>query len=276
LRGIQSVVQIAVFYPVVQSWLVQYLQTTNHTIFTSSLSLLSGRIGLIRRTLRTFRFLDSFNAGWEIYAQQDKNLEAWLDVLNRTALGMYGMLESVTLLDVFELPELRVFDVKTANELNRQAMIFWFVALYASVVSCAVKALRLYAYRPVPLTGGGHGVGEDTVQETLAEKTTPTFSADHGHSQKDQVDREQRLLREMVQKRKEEGKTVDQQTAAKLRQLGVKFAADALDMVLPASAVSWIQIDRGVVAWVMLTTSIITGRVVWKNCAQALEAEKQR
>ena len=64
------------------------------------------------------------------------------------------------------------------------------------------------------------------------------------------------------------------QASAKVRQIMWKATAESMDMLIPAAVVGLVDVDRGIVASVMLLTSLLTGKNVWDRCGQDLKAKK--
>ena len=233
------------------------------------------QLNVSRRFIRLFRFLDSFQAGYVLYAApKDKSIETWLVILSKTFLGIYGFLETATMLDVLGIEYLSVFGEAKSKELNSQAQVFWFVALYASVVSCGIKLFQLFAYRPVPKTGEGYGTGEKPGEkaaesEKVESKEKPLIS-EKELSQDEQLKNEQERLRGVVAKRKQERRVWIRDFSAQASSLGKKMISDSLDMLLPASGAGWVNVHGGYVGLAMFCTTIITGLDVWHKIGKDL------
>ncbi|KAH8170851.1 peroxisomal biogenesis factor 11 (PEX11) domain-containing protein [Sarocladium implicatum] len=240
LRGLQSLVQIFAAWPLLFTYINAALSLKDLGSLTIIAELLQGRIGLARRIMRTFRFLESFSAGWTLSQQAGKGADVWLDVLSKTTLGMYGMLETVTLPDVMGVPGLEYFGAQRSAELNRQAQIYWGIALFFSVLSGMVKIRKVYEEQSGPVKAPSEKGGKN------------------GKKSKGASDDEARAV----------------QASAKVRQIVWKATAESMDMIIPAAVVGWIDMDRGIVASVMLLTSLLTGKTVWDRCSKDLDAKK--
>ncbi|KAJ6438942.1 NADH dehydrogenase (ubiquinone) flavoprotein 1 [Purpureocillium lavendulum] len=268
LRFVQSVFLILTSYPsLIAAYLLPSRPASVHAAAATSLRALQSRLNLTRRTIRLFWFLGSFQAGWALYVGDDaaaagagaggggdgvgKPLEAWLDILASSAFGMFGMLESATLVDLARVPGVALLGFDEAARLDAQAQTLWFLALYASALSSGVKLLKLYAHRPVPQTADGFGGGGGDDKATKATTTTTTAA--------------------LAKKRKDERAARTAEANAKARALGMKLLADVLDLVIPASSLGWVTVDVGVVGVAMLGSTVLTGAAVWNRCAKQLQ-----
>jgi hypothetical protein len=231
--------------------LLTYISSTlsieNISLLAVSFGILQSRVGLARRIIRTFFFLNSLKGGYTLVQGKtsDQGVEVWLDVLNKTMLGIWGMLESVTLLDMFAIPGLEVFGPVKTGEYNRQAQICWFVALVASALSGLVKVSK-------------------TAERSSEAGQDPTKVKEKSANGKKGKGKESK------------GQTVaakDAQASAKVRQLSIKVVADIMDMILPASGVGWVNVDGGIVASVMLVTTFLTGKDAWYRCGREVAAK---
>lgn len=229
-----------------------------HISSETSLLQLQGRLNVTRRSLRLFRFLDSFNLGWKAYVSEDKSLETWLDVIGKSCLGIFGMLESVTLLDLMAVDHLEPFGKTSAKEINRQAQMFWFAALYASVLTTCIKVFRLFAHTAVPQSGTGYGIGEDPMKQVSEKPSTK------------EEEREQ--IKAANARSKAERKAWMIEVNQRVGSLGLKLVSDMLDLVLPSTAVGWISIDPGLVGSAMLCSTVISSMDVWARCGRQVDA----
>jgi hypothetical protein len=220
--------------------------------------------------MRLFRFLEAYQGGWNLYLSENKSIETWLDIVSKTTMGMFGMLESITIPDLLAVDHLEVFGAKRAAKLNLDAQQFWFVALYTSVLSTAIKLVRILAYRPVPPTGGGYGTGEKAAEKSDAIEGSAE-AADDDSTTEEKLQRERKRLKEIVEKRRADRKARTADVAEQISALGLKILADILDIVIPASATGWIQVEPGLVGTAMFLSTIITGMQVWKRCRLELQ-----
>jgi hypothetical protein len=223
----------------------------------TDVTVIRSTLNLTRRSIRTFRFLDSFATAHTIYTRafssssSSLTFEAYLDVLRLTLLGMYGLLESATLPD---MAGVELFGAKRAAELNFEAQRFWFFALVCGVLGGASKLVNFYAYAPVPETGAGYGVAaakDDEVDEKGRKKgaeVTEEKKSEDVKERKAELEREKEVRGAMASK------------ALK------KVTADALDAVLPLAAMGWVDFDPTIVGWAMLVTTVLTGQDVWERC----------
>lgn len=279
LRFIQSVFLILTSYPsLIATYLLPSRPASVHASTATSLLELQSRLNLTRRAIRLFWFLGSFQAGWTLYVADSapsssgggssggvgKPLETWLDIIAASCFGMFGLVESATLVDLARVPGVALLGLGEARRLDAQAQTLWFVALYASALSSGVKLLRLLAHKPVPQTGEGFGVadaanGDEGDGNAKGEKTGSMTTA------------EQRAL---AKKRKDERKEWMKEVNAKTGALVMKLLADVLDLVIPASSLGWVKVHVGVIGIAMFCSTILTGAAVWNRCAKQLLQKK--
>lgn len=255
MRLFQSIALIVKAYPFLIAYILPWSLTPVHLVSAATLVPLLDRLNITRRFLRLFRFIEAFQRGWKSYISGgDRKFEDWLDILSASTLGIYGLIESATLLDLIGIPNLTFFEVAQAKELNRQAQIYWFTALYAASVSAGIKLLRVLAYRAVPTASATFGTGDEKSAAKSKKKS------------------EKELLKESLEKRVEERKAEVKEFNAKVVTLSLTMVVSLLDMIIPAVAVGWVRIEPGYVGIAMLVTTLITTRNVWIKCGKDLES----
>ena len=242
-------------YPILIASILSSAPDAVHVSTETLLRQLQGRLNITRRWMRLFRFLEAFQAGWRLYLSEGKTLETWLDAHAKTCLGMFGMLESITLFDLLAVDHLEIFGAERAASINVEAQRFWLVALYLSAMSSGVKLVRLFSQRPVPPTGDGFGVGQEPEKEGAGEKDVAAPEQEKSGLEK-MKDRN---------RRKREQKAWEKKVQAEMVALGMKLLGDVLDLIIPASIVGWVQVDPGMVGIAMFCSTIITGGVIWKR-----------
>lgn len=244
-RLIQSFFMILTSYPSLITLIFPFSPPSVHVSAETSLFQLQSNLNITRRSMRLFRFLDSLNVGYSLYANgpvADKDIVTWLDILGKSCYGMFGLLESVTLPDLLGVDHLEIFGPARTKELNIQAQMFWFLGLYASVLTTCIRLVRLFAYSPVPQAGSfGEKVEEDNSPEGL---------------------------KAAAEKSKAERKAWARQVSVKSTALGFKLISDVLDLVLPANAVGWIRVHPGVLGIAMFCSSITSSKDVWDKCGR--------
>lgn len=269
---------MAISWPIL---IAPFLSNITDVTLTSSLiglTALRSQLNISRRLIRLFRFLDSFHAGYQLYTAEEKGLETWLIILSKSLLGIYGFLETATMLDILNVDELGIFGKERSRELNLQAQVFWFTALYASVISSGIKLFQLFAHRAVPKTGEGYGTGEKPVEKTTesekaASKETPVV-VEKALSEEERLKNEQERLKGVVAQRKEERTIWTKEFSAQATTLGKKMLSETLDMLLPSAGLGWVKVDPGLVGLAMFCTTIITGLDVWHKIGRDLEKKK--
>ncbi|KAK7942682.1 AoPex11B [Apiospora aurea] len=312
LRLFQAIIQILFAYPLLQDLvllpLLNYNQTADGkgtiTLATTQpiLSALRQRLGLVRRTFRLFRCLESFRAAQLLYTSHALTAgssagkkqpswvqtEVWLEVLSRTFNGMYLLLEASTMAEALQIEGLAVWSLEWASTLTVEAQRFWLFALVCSVFSGLLKMLKVMAYTPVPEVGDVFSEEKEKKKPQSATATaiasaTATATAVTGDSgatqeKKKETDedevfdmvKEQERLRRIVQKRKAGRVMWRRAVRAQISGLGCSVTASALDIVLPGAAVGWINADPGTVGIAMFVTTILTGMEVWERCEREL------
>ena len=248
-----------------------------HITAAASLGQLQSRLGLTRRWLRLFRFLDSLQTSWNLYVSDThKTIDTWFDIGGTTALGLYGLLETVTLLDVAAVDHMQIFGPALTKELNRQAQMFWFIALYASVLASGTRLLRIFSYKPAPPTGSGHGPGPGAgAHDAPSEKPADgDQDLEPTGTKTEQLNRDRARLRGVVKKRREERRVWIRAVKKRAGTLGLKLLTDGLDMVIPVWSLGWLRIDPGLVGVAMTSTSVLTSMVVWKRIGAEMAQRK--
>lgn len=270
---------------------------------------LSGRLGLARRFLRLFRFLENFAAAQAIVASggggAGLSLEAWLDVVARSSNGLYLLLESATLPASLGIDGLvllpgdgpvsaatggggdddkttaAVVVYATSRLLAREAQRFWFVALAAGLAAGLVRLVKLFAYAPVPQTGQGYGTGEKgagggeggaTEKKEEEREKEPEPEPEPKPGSRAAMERDRARLREVVLKRKAERTASRRAMAARARAILRKLTHDALDLLIPATALGWTKPARPVLGAALFYSTWLTGQDVWRRCGRELQA----
>jgi hypothetical protein len=263
-------------WPILVAAILPTWPASAHVSAVTSLVQLQGRLGFARRWMRFFRFLDSLNISWSLYVSEaPKTIDVWFDIGGKTALGMYGLLETITILDLAAVDNLQIFGPVLTKELNRQAQIFWFVGLYASVLVSGTKLIRMFAYKPVPKTGEGYGTGENHEHNSPSEKHTQgEEDTNPTQTKEEQLKRDQERLRRVIKKRREENRAWMRDFSKRASTLGIKLLSDVLDMTIPTSAVGWFRIDPGLVGTAMVCTTVLTSMPVWERMGNEIDRRR--
>ncbi|KAI9151940.1 hypothetical protein HJFPF1_09157 [Paramyrothecium foliicola] len=276
LRLLQSICLVIASYPQILIYFFPNDEESAYMFAVTTLFQLSGRLNVIRRTMRLFRFLDSFIAGWRAYTTKEKGSDAWLDIFSKSFWGMFQMVESITLPDLLDVEYLEIFGQERTVEMNNQAQILWFLALFCSASGSCIKLFRTLAYRAVPTTGGGYGTGEEPAQASYTakdEKKSPAVAVEKETTKAAGLETEREKLKAVVEKRKAERKAMAAEVGGKVSDLVRGVAADVLDMAIPATALGWLDPDSGTIGSIMVVTTILTSIPTWKRYGREL-AEK--
>ncbi|KAL7957067.1 peroxisomal biogenesis factor 11 [Trichoderma compactum] len=256
LRLVQALVSLIATYPAFQVAAQLHLTSINVPPPASFL-LLRSKINLTRRLLRFFRFLDQFKLGWDVYASGVLDFDALLDVLCNTSLGVFGMLETVTLLDLLEIDRLQIFGPEQTASLNYQAQYFWLTALCISLFRSATRLLRILGNQVAPSSSSTNEIEKDAHKESdNQDRDSPLTKNDDDSAPK--KPNESRV--ETSNRQSNPGEPVTP--------VILKLISDAMDLLLPASAVRLVQVDSEVIAVAMIISTAITANNVWARCGR--------
>ncbi|KAJ6785690.1 hypothetical protein PWT90_00983 [Aphanocladium album] len=271
MRLLQAVAMIFTSY----SGLIALAQPSgglgHHVATRLTLVALQDWFNVTRRSMRTFWFLRAFQSSYLQFtaAGGPKSLEDLLDATAGSLLGIFGLLETITLPDMTRITGLAVFGKDETKRLNVQAQMFWFLALLTMVLSSGVKIFRLLAERAVP-AGTDFGTVEE--DEEVDEKSGGGGGGGGGGSKgkkggKDVLAKK----REAEKKRKQDKEEAARKTRAQISALALKIVSDTVDMVIPANVCGWSNFHPGQVGIAMALTSLITLKGHWERCARALQ-----
>jgi hypothetical protein len=248
MRFLQASLQIAVSLllspPNLHNTLLLSRIFDNKNHLHRPLAELSSHLGLARRFLRFFRFLDAFSASYNVFNSLGKDgqptsahLDKTLDGLAGTFNGLYLLLEAVTLVDALRIPGLAIWGIELESALKIESQRCWLFALAAGALACMLRLSRLQDLTPT-----------STVPDTVTQKDT-------GIDEKENMKIEEERARVLMK-------------SAQSRRLARKMVACVLDMALPGSVVGWIPASKSSVAIIMLVTSVLTGADVWERCGK--------
>ncbi|KAM0262291.1 hypothetical protein ACHAQJ_001760 [Trichoderma viride] len=263
LRLMQALVSLFATYRISQVAVLLSLTSTKLPPPTSFLHL-RAKINVTRRLLRFFRFLEHFKLGWDLYCSTILDFETWLDVLGRTCLGIFGMLESVTLLDLLEVDQLEIFGAEQTANLNYQAQLFWLIALCTSLIRSSMRLLRCLDKQAAPNASPNHDPGEKDVRKESEYLNGDRPSAKSGNGSAPEANQWTGPERQVEPK---SGATEPKKFVSSLI---LKIVADAMDLLLPATAVGLVDIHPAVIAMAMIISTAITANDVWVRCGKEM------
>ncbi|KAL0941925.1 uncharacterized protein CTRU02_204686 [Colletotrichum truncatum] len=294
LRGLQALTAILSAIPSLLTLIVLAPEP-----ILEALGPVRGHLNLTRRFIRFFWFLNSFGTSYNLYSSISHpspsstpgkkssgvvGVETWLEILKFTLLGLYGGLESVTLPDLLNVPQIEFFGAERTKALNVEAQRFWFLALFCGIVGNLVRMLKAFAYAPVPQHGAGYGTGEgpekkkDGEGEKSSEETDASEKNGAGEAgeekEKPDWEAERARLRAIVVKRREERKRWRGQVAVTVKTLGRKVISDSLDCLIPGVILGWIDISPGAVGVAMFITTLMTSKDIWERCGAVVAARR--
>ncbi|KAI9902352.1 hypothetical protein N3K66_001704 [Trichothecium roseum] len=272
LRLIQAALQIIQAYPLAFSLLVSALSLISPETSVADgkdpgpgldpatlsviLTGLRNQMGVWRRVIRLFRFIESFAAAQALYsaaAAGSLSLTAWLGIFSHSFNGMYFALEAVTLLDVLGIPGLSPWGAEYGAVLKIESQRSWLFALVSGALAGLLQVSKLRANRSAVLDEQKRG--EEKKKEGEAKVATGTGRGGSGGVDEEAV----------------KVKAMDAQIAATSR----KVTANLLDLVLPGAVLGWIPAAPGTVGLAMFATSLITGYDVWLRCGREVGNAKR-
>lgn len=221
----------------------------SHDLASTSLILksLQVHLGLSRRMIRLFRFLDAFHSAYALYATKTAStlaLVSWLDVIAHSSNGLYLFLESITILDALSIPGLRVWGPDYTSLLKVESQRYWFFALIATSLSSAIRLYQMRSKGPFIAARGS-----DSSKAREKKVTDSPVHESQIHSNKSPVHRSDLII-------------LDAEILTTWR----KLLATSLDLTIPGSTLGWIPVSSTVVSSSMFITSFLTGYEVWKRC----------
>ncbi|KAL7926691.1 peroxisomal biogenesis factor 11 [Trichoderma austrokoningii] len=223
---------------------------------------LRAKINVTRRLLRIFRFLEQFQLGWDLYSSQVLDFETLLDVLGKTCLGLYGMLESVTLLDLLEVDKLEIFGAEQTDSLNYQAQVFWLIALCISLFRSSVALLRCLGKQAASSNNSSakseHDKGDGPLTEKNSNSNGSVSKIPEANQQKGSGD----------QLASTSGATESRGVPS----LILKLVADTMDVLLPVTAIGLVEIHPAVIVMAMIISTAITANDVWDRCGKKMQS----
>ncbi|KAK4077941.1 uncharacterized protein Triagg1_3635 [Trichoderma aggressivum f. europaeum] len=256
LRFVQALVSLIATYPALQ--VAAQLHLTSISVPPpASFLLLRSKINLTRRLLRFFRFLDQFKLGWDVYASGLLDFDTLLDVLCKTSLGVFGMLETATLLDLLEIDQLQIFGPEQTASLNYQAQYFWLTALCISLFRSATRLLRILGNQVAPSSSSINEKERDAQKENDFQDRDSALTKNDDESAPKKPNE--------IQVETSNGQT---KSGESVSPVVLKLISDAMDLLLPASAVRLIQVDSEVIAVAMLISTAVTANGVWARCGR--------
>lgn len=195
---------------------------------------------------------------------------------SKTFNGLYFLLEATTTIDALAVPGLRVWTSEQERQVTIEAQRFWLFGLVCGLLFNLLEILNVLAYTPVPATGSGFGgdVVEPAAGAEAEAEDEKRGELDEKEKSADDLKKEQQRLRAIVKGRKEQRRLWRREVQGKISKLGRGAVANALDTVLPGSAIGWLKVEPGTVALAMFATTILTGMDVWERCGREVLAGK--
>ncbi|PTB67203.1 hypothetical protein BBK36DRAFT_1168696 [Trichoderma citrinoviride] len=263
LRFVQALVILIATYPTAQLAALLHRTSISARVPPSASFLqLQSRINLTRRLLRLFRFLEQFKLGWDIYASGVLDFDTFLDVVGKTCLGIFGMLESVTLLELLEIDQLEIFGPEQTASLNYQAQYFWLIALCISLFRSGTRLLHLLGNRKmIPGPSSSRDEGEKENSQKVGEHQNGGEVSSSRNGVATHVKGTEYCM---------EAKSGATEPGDAVSSLVMKILADALDLLLPATAVGLVELDSAAIAKAMIISTVITANDVWVRCGKEM------
>ncbi|KAK7426578.1 hypothetical protein QQZ08_006908 [Neonectria magnoliae] len=254
LRLFQSACSLLIAYPLLLAAVWPNSPEVIQVAKATGLAVVRTQLNVTRRFIRLFRFMDTLKAGWVMYVGvEEKNLEIWLSIISKTSLGLFGMTETMTLVDLMGIDSLQVFGPIRSKEIDAQAQYFWFVGLAASVLASIIKLNGIDASVPSENTAK-----TDITEKDVPEKDTPEKDAKTETPEKSAAETEKEKQRQ-------------QEVSAKKKLLVRGIVSDTIDMLLPGSAIGLVNITPGQVSAAMFFTTLTTGWAAWERTGAKLQ-----
>ncbi|KAL6911088.1 peroxisomal biogenesis factor 11 [Trichoderma evansii] len=263
LRFVQALVSLFATYRFSQVAALLSLTSTKFPPSTSFLDL-RAKINVTRRLLRFFRFLEQFQLGWDLYSSMVLDFETLLNVIGKTCLGLYGMLESMTLLDLLEVDGLEIFGAEQTADLNYQAQIFWLVALCISLFRSSITLLRCLGKQATPHASSNHGSEEKNSSEKGDQKGDGPLTGNGSASKVPGANQQNGSGDQVASK---SGATGSKEAIPSLM---LKLVSDTMDVLLPATAIGLVKIHPAAIALAMIISTAITANDVWARCGKEM------
>ncbi|KAH7161541.1 peroxisomal biogenesis factor 11 [Dactylonectria macrodidyma] len=248
LRLFQATCSLLIAYPLLLATVWPNASSAVQATKTLGLATMRGQLNVSRRFIRLFRFLDTLNSGWTLYLAEEKSIGVWLGIISRTSLGLFGMTETLTLVDLLGIPGLEIFGPVRSKEIDSQSQYLWFGGLAASVLISLIKLNRLNASGPV----------QDPTKPTASEKDATKEDATKEAPEKAAAEAEKEKQRQ-------------QETSAKRAVLIRGLVSDSIDILLPGSAIGLFKITSGQVSAAMFFTTLTTGWAAWDRVGEKLQ-----
>lgn len=191
-----------------------------------------------------------------MYSSGVLDFDTLLDVLGKTCLGLYGMLESVTLLDLLEVDHLEIFGAEQTDNLNYQAQVFWLIALCISLFRSGVTLLRCLGKQPAPHASSNHNSKENISSEKSEHQKGDGPLMGKGDGSGDQMASQSKAT----------------QSKEAVSSLILKLVATVMDILLPASAIGLIETHPAVIPLAMIISTAITANDVWIRCGKEMKS----
>ncbi|KAI1441952.1 peroxisomal biogenesis factor 11 [Annulohypoxylon stygium] len=280
-RLFQSIVQILSFFSIPFDFLLYVLSASTGQIPSSSttraiLLALNQRLGLARRFFRLFRSLDSLNSAQklssrltspETWAGPTRGLLAkavpWLDVFGKTFMGLYLLLEAVTLPNALQIANLSPLSASQERLITTEAQRFWLFSLICGALYHICEIPLLIAYFPPPKMESV--LDTDKTKEDIQERLDAEKMSEEEHAE---------YLKRAEEKREKVTREWAKQVSGLVWKLGRAATANALDVVLPGVTVGWIKAEPGTVGVAMLVTTVLTSMDVWERCGREVRGVK--
>jgi hypothetical protein len=179
------------------------------------------------------------------------DFDTLLDVLGKTCLGLYGMLESVTLLDLLEVDQLEIFGAEQTDNLNYQAQVFWLIALCISLFRSSITLLRCLGKQPAP-----HAPSSHNSKENISSEKSEHQKGGKGDGSGDQVASQSKAT----------------QSKEAVSSLILKLVATVMDILLPATAIGLIETHPAAIPLAMIISTAITANDVWIRCGKEMKS----
>ncbi|KKF93243.1 Peroxisomal biogenesis factor 11 (PEX11) [Ceratocystis platani] len=273
-RGLQALLHLATTTPVIATAVTAIVP---QELSPGQLQHAKASLNVTRRFMRLFAFGHAFRAAREAVRPADRTKAAdasagpWrassqigspetlLDALRGSFFCIHGLLESITVLDLAGIP---VWSTARDEQLNREAMRMWVAALACSLLATLVRMFALCAYGAVNAVDSFGDMDEHEEEECEKDQEEDEREGAKEKGGGEKVKREKARSKQKpalspAQRRKQAAAAATAARKSAMHKLQRRVVADALDVLVPASELMWVQVSDTTIGVVMLMTTLL-------------------
>ncbi|KAF2807677.1 uncharacterized protein BDZ99DRAFT_420104 [Mytilinidion resinicola] len=180
------------------------------------------QVAISRRLFRFFKFIGCFAKGLKPSGNPTDVL-GMIERLKWSSMGLFILIEDTTLLDA-----MGVWTVPWASAVFKEAMKFWFYALFLSIVQNVIRLSRVITAAPID------------PKSVTSEKTEKVADASS----------------------EKRGPTGSEQTV----QFAKLIMLDIFDIMIPGAATGWFRVGKLILGVAALMSTVFRLTVIWNRC----------